>query len=297
MQFLVNPNYDIIGKRKYTFYISLALILIGLFSILFHKGLHFGIDFEGGTLIQFKFQEQTTAGEIRGMIKNTALGNAEIQKSGENEFMVRVKDMGVGNEIVEMIKADLSSKTFEVRRIEKVGPKIGKELRGKAYLAVLTSLFLILLYISIRFEFRFAVGAVAALFHDVLITLGIFSLFDWEITMPVIAAFLTIVGYSLNDTIVVYDRIRENRHSIRNQSLAEIINTSINQSLSRTVMTSLTTFVVVLVLALFGGEVLFGFSVAMLIGVIVGTYSSTFVAAPILIWWNEKYPAPVVKKK
>ena len=297
MQFLVNPNFDIIGKSKKAAILSFSLILIGIISIFFHKGLHYGIDFEGGTLIQMKFTDNTTAAELRTLLTDESLGKAEIQGSGENEFMVRVKIMGEGNETIDLIKEQLNSKEFEVRRVEKVGPKIGKELRQSAILAILGALFMILLYISIRFEFRFAVGAVAALFHDVIITLGLFSVFDFVITMPVIAAFLTIVGYSLNDTIVVYDRIRENRYSIKNKTLTEIINISINQSLSRTIITSITTFLVVLVLVLFGGEVLFGFSIAMLIGIIVGTYSSAFVASPILIWWEEKYPAKSVKKR
>ena len=297
MQFLVDPNFDIVGKQKKALILSLTLIILGIFSIFFHKGLHYGIDFEGGTLIQMKFTEITTASELRDMLIDERLGKPEIQSSGENEFMVRVKTMGEGNEMTDLIKDQLKSKEFEVRRVEKVGPKIGKELRQSAFLAIVAALFLILLYISIRFEFRFAVGAVIALFHDVLITLGIFSAFDFVITMPVIAAFLTIVGYSLNDTIVVYDRIRENRFSIRNKSLSEIINISINQSLSRTVITSVTTFLVVLVLVVFGGEVLFGFSFAMLIGVVVGTYSSAFIAAPVLIWWENKYGSKPVKKK
>lgn len=296
MQFLVNPNYDIVGKRRFAGWLSWTLIILSLVSILFHKGLNFGIDFQGGTLVQMKFEQPTTAGELRGMLNDELLGKPEIQKSGENEFMVRVLNAGSGNEIVNRIEGDLKTKTFEVRRIEKVGPKIGKELRSKAYFAIFAALFLILLYISIRFEFRFAVGAVVALFHDVIITLGFFSVFNWEISMSVIAAFLTIVGYSLNDTIVIYDRIRENRFGLRNKSLIEVINISINQSLSRTIITSLTTFLVVLVLVLFGGEVLFGFSFAMLIGVVVGTYSSSFVAAPILIFWEEKYPSKVTKK-
>ncbi len=297
MHFFVNPNYDIVGKRKIAGLFSMTLILLGLFSIFFHKGLHYGIDFEGGTLIQLKFTEPTTAGELRNLLVDQSLGTPEIQNSGDNEFMIRVKIMGEGNQTIDLIKSELSSKHFEVRRVEKVGPKIGKELRESALLAIFGALFLILLYISVRFEFRFAVGAVIALFHDVLITLGFFSVFNWVITMPVIAAFLTIVGYSLNDTIVVYDRIRENRFAIRNKSMAEIINISINQSLSRTFITSLTTFLVVLVLVLFGGEVLFGFSMAMLIGVVVGTYSSSFVAAPIIIWWNDHYGAKKLKKK
>jgi len=296
MQFFENPNYNIVGKFKAAVSLSVTLVLIGIISVFFHKGLHYGIDFEGGTLIQMKFAQETSAGELRDLLTDESLGKPEIQSSGVNEFMIRVKNSGEGTEVTDLIQSQLSSKQYEVRRIEKVGPKIGQELRQSALLAIVGALFLILIYISVRFEFRFAVGAVIALFHDVIITLGIFSVFDFLITMPVIAAFLTIVGYSLNDTIVVYDRIRENRFSIRNKSIEEIINLSVNQSLSRTVITSVTTFLVVLVLVLFGGEVLFGFSIAMLIGVIVGTYSSAFVAAPFLVWWENRYGAKAVKK-
>jgi preprotein translocase subunit SecF len=259
--------------------------------------LNYGIDFRGGTLIQVKFEEPITAGEIRSLLKSPELGTPQIQRSGPNEYMIRVLSIGTGDEIQNMIQKDLQEKTFEVRRAEIVGPKIGEELRRKAFGAIFAALFLILVYISIRFELKFAIGAVLALFHDVLITLGLFSLFQWEISMPVLAAFLTIVGYSLNDTIVVFDRIRENRLTHKNKAFPDVINLSINESLSRTVITSLTTFLVVLILVLFGGEVLFGFSIAMLIGIIVGTYSSSFVASPLLIIWDKKVRQKDIKKK
>lgn len=297
IQFFKNPNYDIIGKRKITIVISILVILAGIVSMLI-QGLHYGIDFEGGTLMQVKFENNTTAGEIRDLLKNPELGTPIIQESAQNEYMIRVKSFGTENVIIEKIKDDLEGKSFEVRRVEKVGPKIGEELKTSAVLAIIAALILILIYISIRFEFKFAVGAVIALFHDVLITLGIFSIFQWEFSMPVLAAFLTIVGYSLNDTIVVYDRIREDTAAYKNtKSFIEIINLSINQSLSRTIITSLTTFLVVFVLVLYGGEALFGFSVAMLIGVVVGTYSSAFVAAPLLIYWQDKINTTKSKKR
>jgi len=297
IQFFKNPNYDIIGKRKIATIISTVIILIGIVSILI-QGLHYGIDFEGGTLIQLKFANKTTAGELRDLLKNPKLGTPVIQKSAENEYMIRVKSFGTKNIIIGKIKDDLKDKKFEVRRVDKVGPKIGGELRTSGILAIFVSMLLVLLYISIRFEFKFAVGAIIALFHDILITLGIFSIFQWEISMPVLAAFLTIVGYSLNDTIVVYDRIREDRAAYRNtKSFLEIINLSINQSLSRTIITSLTTFLVVFVLVIYGGETLFGFAIAMLIGVVVGTYSSAFVAAPLLIYWQDKINTTKSKKR
>lgn len=295
-QIFVNTHYDIVGKRIYAYWISGLLILLGIVSFLF-QGLNYGIDFRGGTLVQLKFEEDITAGEIRTLLKSPELGNPQIQRSDQNEYMIRVLSVGTGDEIQNIIERDLEGKEFEVRRVEMVGPKIGEELRRKAVGAIFAALVLILVYISIRFELKFAIGAVVALFHDVLVTLGIFSLFQWEISMPVLAAFLTIVGYSLNDTIVVYDRIRENKLSHKNKSFPDIINLSINESLSRTVITSMTTFLVVLILVLFGGEVLFGFSIAMLIGVIVGTYSSSFVASPILIIWEKKFGKKDLKRK
>jgi preprotein translocase subunit SecF len=295
-QIFVNTHYNIVGKRVYAYWISGLLILAGLLSFIL-QGLNYGIDFRGGTLIQVKFEEPITAGEIRSLLKSPELGTPQIQRSGPNEYMIRVLSIGTGDEIQNMIQKDLQEKTFEVRRAEIVGPKIGEELRRKAFGAIFAALFLILVYISIRFELKFAIGAVLALFHDVLITLGLFSLFQWEISMPVLAAFLTIVGYSLNDTIVVFDRIRENRLTHKNKAFPDVINLSINESLSRTVITSLTTFLVVLILVLFGGEVLFGFSIAMLIGIIVGTYSSSFVASPLLIIWDKKVRQKDIKKK
>lgn len=295
-QIFVNTHYNIVGKRIYAYWISGLLILLGLLSFIF-QGLNYGIDFRGGTLIQLKFEEPISAGEIRSLLKSPELGTPQIQRSGPNEYMIRVLSIGTGDEIQEIIQNDLKERDFEVRRAEIVGPKIGEELRQKAIGAIFAALFLILVYISIRFELKFAFGAVLALFHDVLITLGLFSLFQWEISMPVLAAFLTIVGYSLNDTIVVYDRIRENKLTHKNKSFPDVINLSINESLSRTVITSLTTFLVVLILVIFGGEVLFGFSIAMLIGVIVGTYSSPFVAAPLLIIWERRARQKSLMKK
>ncbi|MDD5581943.1 MAG: protein translocase subunit SecF [Candidatus Marinimicrobia bacterium] len=296
LQIFVDTHYDIVGKRVYASWISGILILLGLLSLMF-QGLNFGIDFSGGTLIQMKFNEPITAGEIRSLLKNPKLGTPQIQRSGPDEYMIRVLTVGTGDEIQKIIEEDLQEKSFEVRRVEIIGPIIGLELRQKAINAILVALFFILIYISIRFEFKFALSAVIALFHDVLITLGFFSIFQWEISMPVLAAFLTIVGYSLNDTIVIFDRIRENKLSHKNKTFPDIINLSINESLSRTIITSFTTLLVVLALVLFGGEVLFGFSIAMVIGVIVGTYSSNFIASPILIMLEQRKRNKIKTKK
>ncbi|NOZ57841.1 MAG: protein translocase subunit SecF [Calditrichaeota bacterium] len=293
MQFFKEPNINFVGSRKIAYFISGTLILVGLISLILHGGPKYSIDFLGGTAIQLRFEKPVQVGEVRAAMAELGLANAEIKHFGaSNEVLIRVlTKQGAGEDvtkkIVEQLKKKLPDNPVEVRRIERVGPKIGSELRRAAIYAVFFSLGLLLIYISWRFEFKFAVGAIVALFHDVMITLGIFSILGQEISLAVVAAFLTLVGYSLNDTIVVYDRIRENLKIFRRESYETIINKSINQTLSRTIITSLTTFTVVLVLFLIGGEVIRGFTLALLIGVIVGTYSSIYVASPIVIEWQH----------
>jgi preprotein translocase subunit SecF len=296
MQFLVNANFDLIGKRKVAIIISISLMLLSIISVFFHKGPNYGIDFLGGTSIELQFAESISIADVRTAVTNAGFPNAEIKNFGaDNEILIRVQEQEEGTEITTAIKDAISqafaSNPYEVRFVEKVGPKIGAELREAAVWAILAAMFFILLYISWRFEFVFAVGAIAALFHDVIITLGVFSILELEITLAIIAAFLTIVGYSLNDTIVVFDRIRENLKVLRRDSYPIIINKSLNQSLSRTVVTSLTTLMVVLILYFFGGEVIRNFAFALIIGVMIGTYSSIFVASPILLEWHERSDA------
>jgi len=234
--------------------------------------------------------------QIRGALGSIDLGKSEIKRFGtKNEFLIYIEQQKEVSafemaRIVETtIGEQISGVSYEIEKIDVIGPRIGDELRKAAILAIFIALILILIYIGWRFEVVFAAGAIAALFHDVLITLGIFSILNYEISLKEIAAFLTIVGYSLNDTIVVYDRIRENLKVMRGDNLVTIINKSINQVLSRTVITSVTTFTVVLILFLFGGKVLHGFAFAMLCGVIVGTYSSIFVASPIVLEWQIRH--------
>jgi preprotein translocase SecF subunit len=282
-----------VGRRKVAFIISALLIGIGLISLIAHGGPTFSIDFAGGTLLQIQFQRDLSVHEIRASLDKIGWGDAEIQKFAQGrEFLIRVKKQEVGTTVGDEIKNafanDFPDNTFEVRREEKVGPKIGEELKGKAVWAILYAMLGILIYISWRFEFKFAVGAIAALFHDVLITVGIFSLLNKEISLAIVAALLTIVGYSLNDTIVVFDRIREDLAIMRGKGYGDIINASINQTLSRTIITSLTTLVVVFCLFLLGGEVIRDFAFALMIGVIVGTYSSIFVASPVLLEWHSR---------
>jgi preprotein translocase subunit SecF len=288
MEFLREPNLDFIGVRKYMYALSGSLILIGIISLIVRGGPNYGIDFLGGTAVQVRFEKPVPIAAVRSALSTMGLGQSEIKYFGSSsEVLIRVSGKGENPRLVDDMMASLSrlipDNPAELRRVERVGPKIGSELRRAAIYAVLISLGLLLIYISWRFEFKFAVGAVLALFHDVMITLGVFSLLNREISLTVVAAFLTLVGYSLNDTIVIYDRIRENLKIFRRESYEKVINKSINQVLSRTIITSGTTLMAVITLFVFGGEVIRNFSLALLVGIIVGTYSSIYVASPVVI--------------
>ncbi|MBW6509467.1 MAG: protein translocase subunit SecF [Desulfuromonadales bacterium] len=298
---LIKPgiNIDFIGKRKFALIISLVLILVGLASLVRHGGPHYGIDFAGGTLVQVQFERQTSAAEINNALTDLDLGSPVVQRFGDdsNEFLIRVERttgelQGISVLITETLEQTYGVGQVEVRRVEMVGPQVGRDLRNKGMWAIFYAMLGILAYISWRFEFRFAIGAIIALFHDVVITLGMFSLFAKEIDLPIIAAFLAIIGYSLNDTIIVYDRIRENLGKHNKESFTFILNRSINETLSRTIITSGTTLLVVLSLFVLGGGVIHNFAFAMLVGVLVGTYSSIFVASPLLLLWQKKAVKP-----
>ncbi len=294
---LIKPdvNFDFVGKRKAAIILSVVLILIGIVSLIVKGGPDYGVDFAGGTLIQVKFEQATAPAEIKQAIADLNLGSPVVQTFGESqsEYLIRVEQTTAELEgLAQKVQADLE-KTFgtgkvDIRRVEMVGPQVGKDLRSKGLQAILYAMIGILIYISWRFEFRFAIGAIVALVHDVLITLGMFSVFGKEIDLPIIAAFLAIIGYSLNDTIIVYDRIRENMAKHNKESFSFIVNRSVNETLSRTLLTSGTTLLVVLALFILGGGVIHNFAFAMLVGVIVGTYSSIFVASPLLIFWQQK---------
>ena len=246
--------------------------------------------------MRLKFEQPVTESAVRSALNEIGIGTSEVktirEMGGDPEILIRVKEGEAGSstqaEVTDNIREYFSDNPIEVRSVESVGARIGEELASAAVLAILVTLVLILIYLSWRFEFRFGVGAVVALFHDVIITLGIFSLLNLEISLAIVAAFLTIVGYSLNDTIVVYDRIRENLKKHSSLSLEKTINLSINETLSRTVITSGTTLVVVLVLYIFGGQVIHDFAFALLIGVIIGTYSSMYIASPVLLEWGRR---------
>ncbi len=309
MRFFGETKIDFIGKRKTAFTASLVIILIGVI-FMFISGLKYSIDFTGGLSLELNMSpinEQiipVTIEEIRTALHNEGIDDVEIQElhdlEGRRLILVKTQVTGEeesqtgftkGDRILNILKVNFPNyynpDTF-VRQQDEVGPRIGEELKGKAILAIFWALLGIIIYIWWRFEFTFGIAAIAALVHDILITLGIFAIFGKEISLPVVAALLTIVGYSLNDTIVVFDRIREDIKKFRRLSYTEIINHSINETLSRTIITSLTTFLVVLCLYLFGGSVINDFAFALMIGVIVGTYSSIFIASPILVGYFNK---------
>ena len=294
---LIKPdiNIDFVGKRKIALFVSIVLILIGFASLVIKGGPNYGIDFAGGTLVQVRFAQPTDASAIKKAMKGIDLGSVVVQRFGDNqnEFLIRVEQstaelQGLSVQIKNALEETYEKGDVDIRRVEMVGPQVGKDLRSKGLKAIFYAMLGLLAYISWRFEFRFAVGAIVALIHDVAITLGAFSLFNKEIDLPIIAAFLAIIGYSLNDTIIVYDRIRENSGKYNKEGFSYIVNRSINETLSRTLLTSGTTLLVVLALFILGGGVIHNFAFAMLIGVLVGTYSSIFVASPVLIFWQQK---------
>ena len=298
MDFLSNTKINFMSLRKAGFTLS-SILAIGSILILL-LGINLGIDFKGGTMVGLSFSEDVTIQEVRVSLKNIAIDGNEFDLSGEevkyfgsnSDVMIKIKSFenepkNFGQEVINNIYEKMNSKAPAdknefVLSLGTVSPKVGTELSGKALWSIISALVLILFYISIRFEFRFAIGAILALVHDILITLGIFSLTGYEITLSTIAAFLTIVGYSLNDTIVILDRIRENMKSSGTLMFENTINKSINQSLSRTLITSLTTLLVIVVLLIYGGEIIRPFAFTMMIGVIIGTYSSIYIASGFL---------------
>jgi preprotein translocase subunit SecF len=274
---------DFMGKRRITTVLSILLILAGIFS-LFTRGLNLGIDFTGGVLLEVGYTTPADLGDIRSRLKNGGFDDALAQNFGTaTDVLIRVMpeegvdSAQVGDQILGLLAAGDSN--VELRRAEFVGPQVGKELTERGGLAMLFAVIMILIYIMIRFQWKFAVGSVAALVHDVLITIGIFSIFRFPFDLSVLAAILAVIGYSLNDTIVVFDRIRENFRLIRQQGAEAIMNTSINQMLGRTMITSLTTLMVLFALLLLGGAAVRGFSLALIIGIFVGTYSSIYTAS------------------
>jgi preprotein translocase subunit SecF len=281
---------DFMRMRRKALLLSAVLVLASL-GLLVTRGLNLGIDFSGGHLVQAEFSEPVAVADVRALLAEAGQEQAVIQGYGDKGMIVRLKSSAEDTQvedIIEILRESYSG--MEVLRLEKVGPVVGETLRRQAVIAVAIALAGILLYITVRFRFRFAVSSVLALLHDAIITLGVFSLTGREITLPFIAAILTIVGYSLNDTIVVLDRVRENWRGLRKEGILPLINRSVNQTLSRTLNTSLTTFLPVLALFLWGGPVIANFAFALLVGIVVGTYSSIYVSGAIIGEWYLRSP-------
>ncbi len=288
MEFLVNKNYQFVGLRKKAYLVSGTLITISLLFYVF-IGLNYGVDFVGGTSIELRFQEPVPLDQLRSIV-SSKFGADRVQSLGEaNQILVHVIEQHerVSGELTDILKVSFPNNPVEIRSVSQVGPKIGDELKSSAVWATIWGLAFIVVYLAIRFHWKWGLAAVIALAHDILITLGLFVALQLEFSLAAVAAFLTIIGYSVNDTIVVFDRIRENLRLIkRGTTFDDIVNRSINETLSRTVMTSALTLLSVIVLLTLGGEVLRTFAWALLVGIIVGTYSSVFVASPVLIEWK-----------
>ena len=297
MRFFPRTNIDFIGKRHIWYTVSASLILLGLITMAI-RGLNYGIDFVGGTELTLEFNPVVHIGQVRSALDKIGHGDAEIKTFGAaNQLLIRVKASEQGantsDQIMSQLKSTFPSTQIQLLQENKIGPQIGQELRRDAVMAIFYSLIAILIYVSLRFQFIYAAGAVSALFHDVLITLGAVAIFGWllpwlnlEINQTMVAAFLTLVAYSMNDTVVIFDRIRENSKIYKGENMIRVMNRSINDTLSRTIITSGTAFAVLLALLIFGGEVTRGFAFAMLIGVITGTYSSIYVASAIVVDYN-----------
>ena len=284
-------NFNFSSKFKHANIFSVILFFISIILISF-KGLNYGIDFKGGTLIELR-SDNTEAVSIRDVLKNMDLGDVNVKKFGkEGDFLIKVEEKGDNNKLIPEIKKNLSdslNSDVNFRRVENVGPKVSAELLQSGIIAISLSLAAMLFYIWVRFEWQFSIGSIIAIFHDVIITLGIFSLLSLEINLSIIAAVLTIVGYSMNDTVVIYDRIRENLGKFHKLDISDVANLSINETLARTIITSVTTLLALFSIFILGGEILRGFSFAMILGVLIGTYSSIFVASPILKYFKVSY--------
>ena len=285
-------NFNFVSKFKQANVLSIILFTASLFFIIF-KGLNYGIDFKGGTLIELRTSTTVKASSIRDVLYKMNLGDINVKKFGKDgDFLIKVEQKNTNNNLIPKIKKILSdnlNSEIDFRRVENVGPKVSSELLESSIIAISLALAAMLFYIWVRFEWQFSIGSIVALFHDVVITLGVFSILSLEINLSIIAAVLTIVGYSMNDTVVIYDRIRENLHKYNKITISDIANLSINETLARTIITSITTLLALVSIYILGGEILRGFSFAMILGVIIGTYSSIFVAAPILKFFKVSY--------
>jgi len=293
---LIRPDtrFDFIGKKKFTVWVSAIVILLSFGSIIYHGGLRYGVDFAGGILLQIKFSKMVDISEVRNAMEAIGSKDAVVQKfGGEDEFLIRIEKSSEDLEAMsKTIQASLEERfkgqTLEIRRAEVVGPKVGSDLKKKAIWATVLSFLAILIYVAVRFrQVSYGLGGIVALIHDIIITFGAISLFDLEFSLPLLAVILTIIGFSINDTIVIFDRVRENIKKMRKEKLDTIFNVSINETLGRTILTSGTVMMVVLILFFFGGPVIHDFTSALIVGLISGTYSTVYIASPIVLLWHN----------
>jgi len=307
MRLFDNAQYDFLGVRRFA-YLATALVAIPGLLFLAFRGLNESIEFTGGALIQVHAMDSTTTiGDIRSALETGGLGDAELATFGTpHDFLVRVQTTGAAagadqetaqvaaQSVESALTQALGAEGYRVDRVEAIGPRVGRELRYKALMAVVLSFGVTLIYLTVRFEWRFAIAAIAATAHDIVLTVAFISLMNLEITLVIVAAVLTIVGYSLNDTIIVFDRVRENLRKFKRQSIYQVLNRSVNETLPRTVLTAGTTLAATLALLIFAGQVIRGFAWVMAFGLVVGTFSSIFIAAPILLWIERKWPGEEV---
>jgi preprotein translocase subunit SecF len=293
---LIRPNtrIDFIGKKKYTLWISAIVLLISLGSVFLFGGLKYGVDFAGGILIQVKFSKPVDISEVRNAMDTIGSKEAMVQAfGGENEYLIRVEKASedleaLAKKIQVSLQEQFKGKPLEIRRVEVVGPKVGKDLKEKAMLAVGLSFLAILIYVAWRFkQVSYGLGGIVALFHDVIVTYGAISIVGIEYSLNVMAVILTIIGFSINDTIVIFDRVREDVKKFRKEDLETIFNTAINETLGRTILTSGTVMMVVLILFFFGGPVIHDFAFALIVGLITGTYSTVYIASPVVLFWEQ----------
>jgi preprotein translocase subunit SecF len=297
MELIRETNFDFMKYRKFWVWVSLLLVGVGVFAAFFHGSLNIGIDFVGGTQLTLRFQQQPDIDQLRDVVAGAGFGQAQIQRFGgadSNEAMIRTPantsgEEGTASKVLTALRERFGEQGFTVLSSENVGPQVGSELRTRGLLAVLWSMVGMLVYIWFRFELRFGFGAIMATLHDVLVTVGLYAIFGLEFNLTTIAAFLTLIGYSVNDTVVVFDRVRENMRKSPGKPLIELLNKSLNQTLSRTLLTGGTVLMACVALMIWGGEVLRGFAFVLFVGVIVGTYSSIYIASPFALLWQQVF--------
>jgi preprotein translocase subunit SecF len=287
MEFFSITNFDFMGKRKLAFIFSATLVILSIIFF-FVRGLNYGIDFTGGTIVEVGYAQEADLAKVRSILVQSEFNDAIVQYYGSaTDVLVRIppheglNSADISNKLIELLGS--TGKSIEIRRVEFVGPQVGDELKEDGGLAMIYALLGILIYVALRFQTKFSIGAIVALAHDVIITIGFFAVTQFNFDLTVLAAILAVIGYSLNDTIVVFDRIRENFHKLRKATPVEVMNISLNETLSRTIMTGVTTLLVLLALFFLGGEALHGFSLALILGILVGTYSSVYVASPVTL--------------